>query len=274
VLADRPRPTAVTGTDALHVQRYEMRRGQRFGTHSHVTAQLTVAALGMIKAEVGTSTWLLPPSLALWIPGSVPHDVVASRSARFHSLYVVPWQCPIRWTEPVVVTATPLLRELVSHLLEPDVPDEEREHAQTLLFDVLHPVHRRALVLPWPRDPRLLAIADAIAADPTDDRTLTAWGREVGASSRTLARLFAVETGYTFSGWRTQARLRASLDLIADGVPVSLVANRVGYRTASGFVASFRRALGQTPGAYAAHATLVCDRSKEAGPLAGLQPAQ
>jgi AraC-like DNA-binding protein len=246
----------VTGTHALHVQGYDMTRGQRFGTHSHVTAQLTVAAAGVITAEVGTSTWLLPPSVALWIPGSVPHDVVASRSARFHSVYVLPRHCPIRWTEPVVVAATPLVRELVAHLLEPGVPDGEREHAQTLLFDVLHPVHRRALVLPWPRDPRLTPITSAITADPTDDRTLTAWGREVGASSRTLARLFAEETGYTFSGWRTQARLRASLDLIADGVPVFLVAGRVGYRTTSGFVASFRRALGQTPGAYAAHAAL------------------
>jgi AraC-like DNA-binding protein len=243
----------VTGTDALHVQRYEMSRGQRFGTHSHLTAQLTVAASGAITAEVATSTWLLPPSLALWIPGGMPHDVVAGRSARFHSVYVQPRGCPIRWTEPVVVAATPLLRELVAHLLENGVPDREREHAQTLLFDVLCPVHRRALVLPWPRDSRLLAITDAITADPADGRTLVAWGREVGASSRTLARLFADETGHTFSGWRTQARLRASLDMIADGVPVAVVASRVGYRTASGFVASFRRALGQTPGAYAAN---------------------
>ena len=35
-------------------------------------------------------------------------------------------------------------------------------------------------------------------ADPGDGRTLAEWGREVGASARTLARAFAADTGLPF----------------------------------------------------------------------------
>ena len=66
----------------------------------------------------------------------------------------------------------------------------------------------------------------------------------------TVLRLFLAETGLTFSQWRAQARLQALLPYLAAGEPVSAVARRVGYGTASAFVAVFRRATGRTPGAY------------------------
>jgi len=45
-------------------------------------------------------------------------------------------------------------------------------------------------------------------------------------------------------------RLQAALPLLATGEPVANVARRVGYDTASAFVAAFRRETGLTPGAY------------------------
>ena len=47
--------------------------------------------------------------------------------------------------------------------------------------------------------------------------------RAVGASGRTLARLFAAETGLTFAAWRAQVRLRVALELLAEGVPVAAI---------------------------------------------------
>jgi AraC-like DNA-binding protein len=54
----------------------------------------------------------------------------------------------------------------------------------------------------------------------------------------------------TFGSWRTQVRLRASLPLLAAGMPVATAARRVGYATPSAFVAAFRRVTNTTPGAY------------------------
>lgn len=54
----------------------------------------------------------------------------------------------------------------------------------------------------------------------------------------------------TFTDWRTQVRLRASLPLLADGLPVAGVARRVGYASLNGFVDAFRRHFGHTPAAH------------------------
>ena len=104
--------------------------------------------------------------------------------------------------------------------------------------------------IPELTDARLCRIAARLRADPADDRPLAEWGRHVGASARTLARLFLADTGLTFGQWRTRLRLQAALPLLADGMAVNRVAGRVGYATASAFVAAFRRAVGVSPGAY------------------------
>ena len=104
-----------------------------------------------------------------------------------------------------------------------------------------------------PRDERAVRIADALAAEPADDRGLAEWGRYAGASARTLTRIFATETGLGFSQWRSRLRLRASLAHLAAGESVSATATRVGFASASAFIAAFNQLTGTTPGAYFAN---------------------
>ena len=58
-----------------------------------------------------------------------------------------------------------------------------------------------------PRDRRLQAICQALLKQPELGLTLDDWGLRVGASSRTLARLFAQELQMSFHEWRQQLRL-------------------------------------------------------------------
>src|SRR5690606_10047538 len=97
------------------------------------------------------------------------------------------------------------------------------------------------------RDPRLRRLTAALLADPADGRSLAAWGRAVGASQRTLARLFPAETGLTFTAWRWKARLLRALALLGEGQPVTRVALELGYSGPSAFIQAFRRDLGITP---------------------------
>ena len=97
---------------------------------------------------------------------------------------------------------------------------------------------------------RRAAAADLLITDPSDQRSLSELADLAGVSSRTLARLFLIGTGLTFGAWRTEVRLRASLSLLADGVPLTGVARRVGYATPSAFVAAFHREVGISPGRY------------------------
>jgi AraC-like DNA-binding protein len=58
-----------------------------------------------------------------------------------------------------------------------------------------------------PLDKRLRTACAALLHEPGRPETLEAWLDIAGASSRTLARLFADDTGMRFVDWRRQAPL-------------------------------------------------------------------
>jgi len=232
------------------VATFGMAAGDTFDQHVHPDHQLAWAARGVLAVTAATGTWVLPPTRALWIPASVPHQVVASGRAEMRALYVRPESCPIRWTQPQPVAAGPLLAELIGYLGDERLAPARRERAEAVLIDLLEPVGYATIDAPRPADPRARDVADALLADPADPRDLAAWGHQVGASARTLARAFLADTGLPFGRWRTAARLQAALPRLAAGESVATVARHVGYETPSAFVAAFRRETGLTPGSY------------------------
>lgn len=232
---------------AIMVVSVTMPRGEWFDWHEHDMHQFAWTATGMLTVQTEAATWVLPPARALWIPAGVVHRTGAASVSAMRSLYLDP---AVGWSEPTVVAVSPLLHELIGYLADPDVPADARTRAEAVLFDLLDPVPVSTIHVPEPTDDRARRVADRLLVDPADGRGLAEWGREVGASGRTLARIFLAETGMTFGHWRTQLRLRAALPLLATGVPVSTVAHRVGYATPSAFVAAFRRSTGLTPGTY------------------------
>lgn len=237
-------------TTRMAVYRYDLGRGEHFGAHDHPQHQLSWTRSGLLVAEVGGMQWQLPPTLALWIPADVCHDVSAVRSALLYNLKFNPARCGVAWPTPTVVSASTLFGALIEHLADHGLTDAERRRAERVLVDQLIPVDAHSMSIPLPRDPRALRIARALIADPTDGRSLTEWGGVVGASERTLVRLFADQTGLTFSAWRSQTRVRAALILLEADESISSAALRVGYRDVSAFIDTFRRSMGTTPGAY------------------------
>jgi AraC-like DNA-binding protein len=224
--------------------------GGHFDRHVHPTHQLAWTPDGVLRMGTDVGVWLLPPSRALWLPAGVPHTAGWSGSAHMCSVYFVPSSCPVGWTAPTVVGVTGLLRELMEYLARAELSEQARTRAEAVVFDALAEVPSTTLAVLVPTDDRARQVALGLRAAPADQRTLPEWGREVGASGRTLARSFVAETGLTFGRWRSHARLEAALPLLADGLPVSAVAARVGYRTTSGFVAAFRKAVGEPPARY------------------------
>ena len=97
---------------------------------------------------------------------------------------------------------------------------------------------------------RLRRLVEALLEPPADNRRLEGWGQTVGASSRTLARLFQSETTMTFRNWRQHLRVLEALRRLALGEAVTNVALDVGFDSPSAFVQMFKKWLGQTPGRY------------------------
>lgn len=225
--------------------------GTRFEWHSHGDHQLAWSPEGvLVVLTQGGGHYVLPPSRALWIPAGTVHETRASGAAVLRSAYLEPRRCPIGWDAPTPVAVSPLLGELIHHLDDRGLGAHERLRAEAVLFDLLLPLRIATIDVRPPGDPRARDVADALLADPADPRTLHEWGRAVGASSRTLARAFLADTGLSFGRWRTLVRLQASLQHLADRMPVSSVAPLVGYRTTSAYVAAFRAHTGTTPGRY------------------------
>ena len=234
--------------DGMWICRFDPDEPGGWGVHHHRQHQIAWVSNGQTTAQVGDRHWVLPTTQAIFIPSDMPHDLVNTRGSTLHCLYVSPERCPIDWREPVVLAITPMLRELLLTLSATGLQQRVSDAAETLLFALLKPLSQTALQLPLPADYRAVALAQAVLARPGDRRTLDEWADRFETSASTLRRAFVNETGLTFSEWRTQARLRASLSLLADRMPVETVAFKVGYDSTNGFVDAFRRHFGHTPG--------------------------
>jgi AraC-like DNA-binding protein len=118
------------------------------------------------------------------------------------------------------------------------------------LLDELQAAPLEPLRLPMPTDRRLRRLSETLMDDPALRFTIEEWGARVGASNRTLTRLFQRETGMSFGRWRQQLHIGLALQRLASGQSVTNIAFDLGYENTSAFIAMFRRMLGTTPARY------------------------
>jgi len=225
--------------------------------HGHRRAQLVYASSGVMTVTTRSAAYVVPPQRAVWMPAAVEHRIEARSAVAMRTLYIEPRAAANLPTEVCVLQVTPLLRELIvtavaaGHSYEPDSP---QSRVMSVILDQVCTQPVVSLALPMPTDPRVLRVAQSLIANPADSRDLGAWASEVGASKRTLGRLFTAETGMSFRSWRQQRRLLRALELLATGDSVTNIALELGYENTSAFIAMFRRCLGTTPRCYL-HAT-------------------
>jgi AraC-like DNA-binding protein len=244
-----PRPLVAMPKDFAH--------GAHIAPHSHPRAQLVWAASGVMavtaESMTGRDSWIVPPQRAVWIPAGTVHEIRMSGPVAMRSLYIDAATAASAGPQCKVILMSGLLRELVLEMADAplDYPAEGRFAAvTTLILDEIARSQAQQLRLPMPRDPRLGSLCTALLAEPERGDTLDNWSQTVGASSRTLARLFARETGMSFREWRTQARLAAALARLAQGGDIAGIAAEIGYRSPSAFTAMFRKTLGKAPREY------------------------
>ena len=104
--------------------------------------------------------------------------------------------------------------------------------------------------MPAAHDPRLSCACAITREHLATPLTLSALADAARTTERTLSRLFRRETGMSYPQWRAQARAIHAMILLAQGESVTDTGSLCGWNTTSAFIDSFRRAMGQTPGAY------------------------
>jgi AraC-like DNA-binding protein/quercetin dioxygenase-like cupin family protein len=221
--------------------------------HQHARSQLLYASSGVMTVTTASGIWVVPPLRAVWIPALMEHQISCSGRLSMRTLYIKSEVAPHLSQECCVVAVPPVLRELIlyattlPHLYK---PDSLEERIMNVILDLVQTLKVTPLDLPIPRDGRLNKIFKGLTKNTADNRTLEDWGKTVGATSRTLARLFRSETGMSFTQWRQQFRILEGLRRLAREEPVTAVALDLGYDSPSAFIAMFRKALGRTPGQY------------------------
>jgi AraC-like DNA-binding protein/quercetin dioxygenase-like cupin family protein len=224
--------------------------GFEIAPHYHSRDQFLYSVTGLMRVRTQAEAWIVPPDRAVYLPARVEHSIGIRGLVTMSTLYITPRVQDGLPVAPTVLEVSPLLRELVLALIdEPVVYDEQGRGGALagLIFSEIARARRLPLVIPMPRDPRLLRICNAMLADPARRRTLNDWAGDAGASVRTLARLFDEELSVGFVAWRQRVRFHNALEAIVSGEPIKLVAERNGYRSASAFSAAFRSIMGQAP---------------------------
>ena len=233
----------------------ELGHRERIGWHYHDMQQLVYPSSGVLAISAAAGTWAVPPQRAVWIPAGVPHAHRAHGPVQMRTLAFPPAAAgdPPLPSSPVVLAVSPLLREIIVALTSGDgapYTARQRTAMEQVALDQLRRVSQLPVRLPALADDRLRAIAAVLRVNPADERTLAELGMAVGASERTLSRLFRQEAGMSFPQWRTQFRLQHALALLADRTPVTTTALACGWSNPSAFIETFRRTFGATPGKF------------------------
>jgi len=219
--------------------------------HGHGHGQLAYAAAGFLTLDADDASWVVPTDRAAWIPAGARHSLTTRVRSRLHMIYLPADAAPVLGRATSVVHVTPLVRELIAHIVGRgtlDLTGRADRRLVDVLVDQVRLIDVAPLELRSPVDARAREAADLLREDPSRDPAELA--RSVGSSRRTLERRFREETALALGRWRQRAQILRAMELLSEGASVTDAGHRVGYATTSAFIAAFRRVTGATPGRF------------------------
>ena len=220
---------------------------QDLAPHSHPCGQITYTPQGMLQVIADGTVWFVPPMRAIWIPPNTVHEVRLLTESNLRAIHIHEDFSPLSKSRCLVLDVSHLLRELIFSLEYSDPGSRREEHLVQVILDELMAAKPLPIYLPMPKDKRLKNLCELLLAQPGSNDTLDVLATKVGASARTLTRLFEQELHMSFGDWRQQMRLARAYPLIANGTPLSQVASELGYASQSAFSAMFKKTFGVSP---------------------------
>ncbi|ANW00294.1 AraC family transcriptional regulator [Bradyrhizobium icense] len=219
-----------------------------FAEHSHSWNQLVYAIAGALTVKADGRSLVISPEQAVWLPTGTKHSVGSLMGAEFRSLWVANEASPGITSRSTVIHVSPLLRALIVEAAS--LKQEDRHYAGRVIALILEQLRRAPPIsgaLPWPTHPGLLALCETLYADPANPRHSDKWGTEIGMSPRTLTRQFEREVGMSLRTWRQRLRLFKAIELLGSELPITEIALRLGYSSASAFIFMFRSEMSISP---------------------------
>ncbi|MHC8352084.1 AraC family transcriptional regulator [Pseudomonas sp. RT4P38] len=219
------------------------------GLHQHERGQLLFTRQGCTRITLAQQLCLLPPSRAAWIPPGVAHRAVMQQSVDYRSIYLTPALCADLPQQVCVIEVSPLLRAVLEPIAVADFDTDWHQgkfiHLLGLCLSEIRDAVQQPMLLPLPWDKRLAPLLATLEQLPPE---LHALEQQIGASGRTIGRIFQRETGMGYQQWRQQWRLMRAIELLATGRNIGYSAFDLGFASDSAFIAFFKDMTGITPG--------------------------
>ena len=215
------------------------------------------AARGVLSVHTERGTSIVPANRVAWTPAGFTHYHRAHSETDMRILFLPPSLARLAPGHPAVFMVSGLAREILLTLTGPRNYDRRPRGAMTAPRSLASAgssstnstkhtsshcsCQNRATTGCGPS-------REMLYKQPADNTSLAELGQAIGASGRTLSRLFHDELGMTFYEWRTQLRIYHALVLLADGHDTTHVAHACGWANPSSFIAAFTSIIGTTPG--------------------------
>lgn len=244
------------------------------GLHQHQRGQLLFTQQGCTRITLDDQLCLLPPTRAAWIPCGVPHRAVMNKTVDYRSVYLSPAVAARLPTQVRVIEVSVLLRAVLEPMamapFETDWYTGRYAHLLALCLEEIQSAAEQAMLLPLPRDRRLRPLLANLERLPPALQDLE---KQIGASTKTIGRIFLRETGLGYQQWRQQWRLMHVIELLATGRSIGYCASELGFASDSALIAFFKSMTGTTPRGYfkpaaesPAMAALTCRKNSNRSP--------
>lgn len=219
------------------------------GFHQHDMGQLLFTQKGCILISLKEQISLLPPGRVAWIPPQIAHRAQMKASVGYRSVYLSQQYAEKVGSEVMILTVSPLLRELLERIaVAPFDSNWNNGRLANLLpvfIDELQSANSEPTLLSIPKDRRIKNLSmDQLPP------TLIQLALTVGASEKTLTRIFLRETGMNYQAWRQQWRFIKALELLAQDKTYSFITQELGLTSDSAFISLFKKMSGVTPKEY------------------------
>jgi AraC-like DNA-binding protein len=221
--------------------------------HAHEWHQLIYVSAGLMSVATEAGSWVAPATWAIWVPAGIRHGIRFVVDSAFRTAYFRPAWANDYPTGCTVISVSPLLRELIVRTIK--IGKLDRRHPletaiAALIVSELQVSGARSLGLKQPTGEAMCRAATLMTRRTPQAATVSSLASAVGVGTRTFERQFFAETGMTPGRWRHHQAMLTGLELLASGTAIKTVAAQSGYRTASAFIAAFRKIFGTTPGSY------------------------
>lgn len=222
------------------------------GIHKHRKHQLLFVSSGCMSINLNGLWCVLPPNRAAWIPAGTEHRIKMRNPVAYRAVY---FDAKISGPFPKktkVIAVNNLLKELIERMAywEWEMLPDEQKAIFFLFCQEFSGAQEEHFTLALPVDRRLKRWLSDVMEERVLPAPLVEMAKGIGASAKTISRIFTRETGLPYQSWRQQWRLQAAIERLSEGDSVSDVARGLRFSSDSAFISFFRKMTGNTPGRY------------------------